>query len=73
MTASHWLFLAGMVCVAAAVVMLAMTGGGFAAGMPLSIGIFVTAASRMAERDEGVAELRREVDQLRGEGRMLRG
>ena len=73
MKASHWFLLAGVVCVAAAVVMLAVTGGGFAVGVPLSVGMFLVAASNMAERDESVAELRREVDELRSEVRMLRG
>ena len=73
MKPSHWFFLAGLICVAAAVVMLAVTGGGFAVGVPLSAGMFLVAASNMAQRDEGMAELRREVDELRSEVRMLRG
>ena len=56
---------------AAAVVMLAVMGGGFAVGVPLFVGMFLAAAGRMAERDEGVAELRREVDELRSEVRLL--
>ena len=71
--ASHWLLLAGLAFVAAAVIMLAVTGPGVAVGVPLCIGIFLGAASGMAERDEGVAALREEVDQLRNEVRMLRG
>ena len=37
MKASHWFLLAGMVCVAAVVVMLAVTGPGVAVGVPLSL------------------------------------
>ena len=73
MKASHWFLLAGMVCVAAVLVMLAVTGPGVAVGVPLSVGMFLGAASGMAERDEAVAALRREVDRLCSEVRMLRG
>ena len=73
MKASRWFLLAGLVFVAFAVVMLVVKGPGVAVGVPLCIGMFLSAASGMAERDEVVAALRQEVNELRREVRALRG
>jgi len=73
MKASHWFLLAGLAFVAVAVVMLVVTGPGLAVGVSMCIGMFLSAASGMAERDEVVAALRQEVDELRREVRALSG